>query len=97
MKNKLKLLEVFENQTWITKSSDKVLIKDLPLNHLKNIVNNLKKRFDSMENPLNDYPEFGGEMAQMYAQQNWENYMREYKKLEKTLNLFECYYKIKNL
>ena len=97
MEDKIEILKKFEQQAWITKTKGKIKIKDLKLDHLRNIVKNLRTRFDSLEDPMNDYPSFGGEMAQMYGIQQWEASMQSYKRLERTLQLFECYYKLKSL
>lgn len=34
---------------------------------------------------MNDYPSFDGEMAQMYATQQWEVSIQQYKQLKKML------------
>ena len=82
MEDKIEILKKFEQQAWITKTKGKIKIKDLKLDHLRNIVKNLRTRFDSLEDPMNDYPSFGGEMAQMYGIQQWEASMQSYKRLE---------------
>lgn len=97
MEQKLKLLLEFEQRYWITKSNEKIQIKDLKLEHLENIVNFLKKKFNDMENPMNDYPSFDGEMAQMCADLEWRNNIQRYRQLEKNLQIFECYLKLKSL
>ena len=98
MKNQIKILKNFEEQEWVTKSKERIKIKDLKLEHLGNIVKNLRKKFDSLEDPMNDYPFlFDGEMAQMYAEQQWQASVNSYKQLERNLELFECYYRLKSL
>ena len=97
MENQIKILKKFEEQEWVTKSKERIKIKDLKLEHLGNIVKNLRKKFDSLEDPMNDYPSFGGEMAQMYAEQQWQASINSYKQLERNLELFECYYRLKSL
>jgi len=76
---------------------EKIKIKDLKLDHLGNIVKNLRKRFNSLEDPMNDYPSFRGEMAQIHAEQQWEASVQYYRQLERNLELFECYYRLKSL
>lgn len=97
METQIEKLKKFEQQEWITKSKEKIKIKDLKLDHLGNIVKNLRKRFNSLEDPMNDYPSFDGEMAQMYAEQQWEASVQYYRQLERNLELFECYYRLKSL
>lgn len=97
MKNSIETLRKFEEQEWVTKDQQKIKIKDLSVDHLGNIYKNLKKRFDSLENPINEYPSFAGDMAQMYAEQQWESAINYYKQLERNLQLFEVYYKLKKL
>jgi len=97
MEKQIEILKKFEQQEWITKSKEKIKIKDLKLDHLSNIVKNLRKKFDNFEDPMNDYPSFNGEMAQMYAEQQWEASIGYYRQLERKLELFECYYRLKSL
>lgn len=97
METQIEKLKKFEQQEWITKSKEKIKIKDLKLDHLGNIVKNLRKRFNSLEDPMDDYPSFDGEMAQMYAEQQWEASVQYYRQLERNLELFECYYRLKSL
>lgn len=97
MDAQIKVLKAFEEEYWITKDKQKVKIKDLTLNHLGNIVKFLQKKFDSLEDPLNDYPSFQGEMAQMYAEQCWQHEAQRYASLERRLKLFKVYYKLKSL
>lgn len=97
MKQQIKILEDFQEKEWITKTGERVKVKDLKLSHLKNIVKYLKKRFDSLEDPRNDYPSFGGEMAQMAAESEWISRMEIYEQLKKKVKLFEVYYSLKSL
>ena len=97
MIDKIKILTDFENTEWITKSGKKKKIKDLELSHLENIVNYLEKRFNELENPMNDYPSFQGEMAQMYAEREWEESVKYYENLKNRINLFRAYYYLKSL
>jgi len=97
IQNNLQELIIFQETLWVTKTKEEIKIKDLSLNHLQNIVRYLKNKFNSLSNPFNYYPLFQGEMAQMYAEQQWESQMEEYVKLEKTIKLFECYLKLKSL
>ena len=97
MEKSIEILKKFEQQEWITKDKQKIKIKDLSISHLGNIYKNLKKKFDSLEDPMNDYPSFQGEMAQMYAEQQWEASNNYYRQLERNLQLFEVYYKLKTL
>lgn len=91
------ILEEFENSYWTTKNNQKIKIKDLSVSHLENIYKNLKRSFDSLENPINYYPSFTGDMAQMSAEHQWQIDMNHYKQLERKVQLFEVYYKLKNL
>lgn len=95
--NSLKLLKEFEEEEWVTKSNEKIKIKNLSISHLKNIVKYLKKRYDAIESPMNDYPSFQGEMAQDYAEQQWNYEMARYRQMERTLKLFKVYYELKIL
>ena len=97
IQNNLQELIIFQETLWVTKTKEEIKIKDLSLNHLQNIVRYLKNKFNSLSNPFNYYSLFQGEMAQMYAEQQWESQMEEYVKLEKTIKLFECYLKLKSL
>lgn len=97
MEKQIEILKKFEEKEWITKNKRKIKIKDLDLDHLKNIVRNLKKRFKQMEDPENDYPYFGGEMAQMAADYQWRQAISYYNQLKREVELFECYYKLKKL
>ena len=97
MYNKIKVLEKFEKNDWITKSGDKIMIKNLKLDHLKNIVKHLKKKYNAIEDTMNDFPSFQGEMAQDEGIRCWENEVERYNRLKRTLQLFEAYYKLKNL
>lgn len=97
MEKSIEILKKFEQQEWITKDKQKIKIKDLSISHLGNIYKNLKKKFDSLEDPMDDYPSFQGEMAQMYAEQQWEASNNYYRQLERNLQLFEVYYKLKTL
>lgn len=97
MEKQVEILKKFEQQYWVTKSKEKIQIKDLTIDHLRNIVKNLKKNFKSIENPMNDYPSFQGDMAQLYAEQQWQASVQYYEQLERNLQLFECYYKLKSL
>ena len=97
MEKQIEILKKFEEQEWINKSKEKIKIKDLKLDHLGNIVRNLRKKFNSLEDPMNDCPSFSGEMAQMYAEQQWEASIKYYEQLERNLELFECYYRLKCL
>lgn len=97
MEKQIEILKKFEEKEWVTKNKRKIKIKDLDLDHLKNIVKNLKKRFKQMEDPENDYPHFGGEMAQMAADYQWRQAVSYYNQLKREVELFECYYKLKKL
>lgn len=97
MEKQIEILKKFEEKEWITKNKRKIKIKDLDLDHLKNIVKNLKKRFKQMEDPENDYPSFDGEMAQMAADYQWRKAVAYYNQLKREVELFECYYKLKKL
>lgn len=98
MDNGIEILKKFELKYWTTKDNKRIQIKDLDIVHLKNIVNLLQRKFDSAINPMNDYPSlFQGEMAQMYAQQQWDHSIKEYESLKRTLKLFKVYYKLKTL
>ena len=97
MEKQIKILQEFEQKTWITKSGDKVQIKDLSISHLKNIVSYLRKKYNELEDPMNDYPLFKGEMAQMHAHNQWMSDVQYYNQLKRSIELFECYYKLKNL
>lgn len=97
MEKQIEILKKFEEKEWVTKNKKKIKIKDLELDHLRNIVKNLKKRFKNTENPENDYPSFGGEMAQLYAYQQWKQAMIRYNLLKREVELFDCYYKLKKL
>ena len=97
MKDKVKILEDFQELTWVMKDGTKEKIKNLKLSHLFNIIKYLKRNFDSMEDLMNDYPSFDGEMAQMYAEQQWSYAIKEYNRIKRTIELFDAYYKLKNL
>ena len=97
MEKQIEILKKFEEKEWTTKNKRKIKIKDLDLDHLKNILKNLKKRFKQMEDPENDYPSFGGEMAQMAADYQWRQAVSYYNQLKREVELFECYYKLKKL
>lgn len=97
MEKQIKILKEFEQKTWITKSGDKIQIKELSINHLENIIKYLKKKYNELENPMNDYPSFNGEMAQIHAENQWVSDIQHYKQLERNIELFECYYRLKNL
>ena len=97
MKDKIKILEEFEDKIWITKDNKKIKIRDISLEHLKNIIKYLEKEFDEIENPLNNYPDFNGEMAQMGAENNWKLQMECYERLQYKLKLFKTYYFLKTL
>lgn len=98
MNKAIEILKEFEEKYWTTKDNQKIKIKDLSVSHLGNIYKNLKRKFDSLENPVNYYPSFmEGDMAQTYATYQWQGDMDYYKQLETTVQLFEVYYKLKNL
>lgn len=97
MEKQIKILKEFEKQEWVTKSGEKIKIKDLELYHLKNIVAYLRKRWEETENPMNDFPSFQGEMAQYYAEQQWNSSLQRYEKMKRKLQLFETYYYLKSL
>ena len=82
---------------WVGFTLHQIKIKDLTISHLSNIYKNLKKKFDSLEDPLNDFPSFQGEMAQMNAEKEWLRSINYYNQLEKQVRLFEVYYKLKIL
>ena len=89
--NKIEKILNFEEQDWILKNGNTVKIIDLSIDHLKNIIKKLQRKYDAIENPLNDYPSFQGEMAQMYAEQQWHEQMHLYNKLENLLRMFASY------
>ena len=97
MEKSIEILKKFEQQEWITKNKQKIKIKDLSISHLGNIYKNLKNKFDSLEDPINNYPSFQGEMAQIYAEQQWNASNNYYRQLERNVQLFEVYYKLKTL
>lgn len=93
----LQCLAEFQERYWTTKSNETIKIKNLTLNHLNNIIKNLKKQFKNIENPMNNYPSFGGEMAQMQAEREWEYSIAQYRQIKRNLELFKLYYKLKTI
>jgi len=97
METNIKKLKAFENTYWTTKSGERIKIKDLSLNHIKNIINMLEVRLNTISNPFDDYPSFQGEMAQYQATIDHGLACEAYVKLENTLKLFNAYHTIKSL
>lgn len=95
--DKIEKILNFEEQDWILKDGSNIKIKNLPIEHLSNIVKYLQKKYDAMENPLNDYPSFQGEMAQMCAEQQSHEQIDFYDKLERQIRMFKMYLTFKLL
>lgn len=55
--------------TWTTAKGDVLLIKDMSNLHVINVYKHLIRK---SENDLQNYPCFGGDMAQYYAQHEYE-------------------------
>lgn len=56
---------------WITKSGKKIRIKDMTTSHLYNTVKLLERKAKQYQQDL-PYPCFQGEMAQIYADNEWD-------------------------
>jgi hypothetical protein len=97
MEDKIAILKRFEQMEWTTKGGKKIKIVDLELSHMKNIIKMLKRKAEMMHNPMDDFPSFQGEMAQMYAMQQWDHSVEEFEKHQRILKLFKCYYKLRTL
>lgn len=97
IKDKLEILKRFEKSLWTTKNGQTIKVKDLTVEHLGNIVKYLQVHLNNLSDPMDDYPSFEGEMAQMYAVQEWESSIKYYNNLQKRVNLFRVYYLLKQL
>jgi hypothetical protein len=88
--------EDFKQEHWTTKEKNEIKIKDLTINHLGNIVNMLKRKFNSTPSPLDCYPcGLQGDMAQYSVEEAWDNDVDRYFELKEKIALFEQYYKFK--
>ena len=69
--NYLDVLKYYKRKKiWITKTGEVIKIKDLKDSHLHNIIIFLEKVATRLSNSI-PYPQFNGEMAQMYAEQDY--------------------------
>ena len=73
---------------WKQKNGEEIDIKDMSNSHLQNSINMLNRKLEEIGNPWVDYPSFGGEMAQICAEREWENSISIYEGIkEKIKNL----------
>lgn len=63
---------------WKTKNGEKIRICDMSDSHLNNTIAMLERKAEDLHNiTLESYPNFQGEMAQYYAEQEWEQVAKE--------------------
>lgn len=63
---------------WTTENGTKIRIMDLGDTHLINILNFLERKARAQwVECLDNYPSFNGEMAQYYAEAEWNNLSRQ--------------------
>lgn len=58
---------------WTTKDGQRIRIKDMEDSHLLNTIRFLERTWEKRKaSMLSDFPCFNGEMAQYYAEQEWD-------------------------
>lgn len=90
-----KELEWFQEKLWTTRNGNRLVIKNISLDHLKNICRFLKRKRDSLKETFLDYPSFQGEMAQIHAEYCWRETQKEFERVQEVYRLLKKYYKIK--
>lgn len=63
-----------KNVLWITKSGSKIKIGDMTDQHIINTIRMLHRAAEVYKNTI-PFPMFNGEMAQMYAEQEYDKLM----------------------